>query len=60
MKKLNQECFVCNAKLLPNQSKINQEINLWVCLNCSGTEKEKQKVKELLVSLAEGFVCGCI
>jgi len=53
-------CFVC-GKLLEGESKIlNREVNLPVCVECSGTEKEKETAKKHLESLAEGFVCGCI
>ncbi|MFA5329091.1 MAG: hypothetical protein WC384_14955 [Prolixibacteraceae bacterium] len=35
-------------------------INLPVCNECKGTDREKNAVDELLEGLADGFVCGCI
>ncbi len=31
-----------------------------VCKNCNGTDNEKKIEKEVMESLADGFVCGCI
>ena len=55
-----KQCFVCGTKAGQDKLKINVEVNLPVCEKCSGSEQEREKVKELLDSLAEGFVCGCI
>ena len=52
-------CFVCSNKLEYVEDK-NKVTNLPVCKQCKGTDKEKIKEKELLDSLADGFVCGCI
>ncbi len=54
------KCFVCQTEVTAQNSKLNGEVNLPVCTKCQGTEKEKETVKELLESLADGFVCGCI
>lgn len=53
-------CFVCLENVNVKESRINVAVTMKVCLSCSGTEKEKQREKELLESLAEDFVCGCI
>ena len=53
-------CFVCEHPYSENQVTLNTVVNLFVCHDCKGTENEKQKETELLDSLAEGFVCGCI
>ncbi len=56
----NKKCFVCQNEFLNNQLELNNEVNLLVCNSCKGTEKEKETVAELLDSLADGLVCGCI
>lgn len=53
-------CFVCEHPFSENQITLNSVVNLFVCRDCKDTENEKQKEAELLDSLAEGFVCGCI
>lgn len=53
-------CFVCKVEVTVENSLLNTEVNLLVCNNCKGTEKEKETVAELLDSLADGLVCGCI
>ena len=53
------KCFVCN-KILEQAEYKNEVNNLPVCEQCKGTEHEKAKEKEVLDSLADGFVCGCI
>ena len=60
MEVINKYCFVCNIDISKVDSELNNEVNLPVCNECKGTEKEKEKIKELLESLADGFVCGCI
>lgn len=60
MKNVNTSCFVCKDKNKKNNFELNIEVNLPVCNNCKGTEKEAQTVKEYLASLADDFVCGCI
>lgn len=60
MKKGKRKCFVCEAPILEETYLLNKEVNLPVCEKCKGTESEKKKVEELLDSLADGFVCGCI
>lgn len=56
----DKKCFVCEHTFSENKVSLNNEVNLFVCHDCKGTEHEKQKEAELLDSLAEGFVCGCI
>ena len=53
-------CFVCQFETTNENSILNLEVNLRVCKNCAGTPLEKEKVIELLDSLADGLVCGCI
>jgi len=60
MKGLNHRCFVCQVDVTKENSVLNAEVNLPVCNACRGTEKEKEAVAELLDSLADGLVCGCI
>jgi hypothetical protein len=55
-----RECFVCKKPLSEGDHGINREVHLAVCGNCQGSDEEKAKVAELLDSLAEGLVCGCI
>ena len=52
-------CFVCGKKLEEIKN-INMVTNLPVCNDCKDSDQEKQKEKEALDSLADGFVCGCI
>lgn len=60
MESISKKCFVCQAETTKESSELNQEVNLPVCKNCKGTPEEKEKVLELLDSLADGLVCGCI
>ena len=60
MKNIVNTCFVCGKEVNPENSQLNLMINLPVCSACKGTDEEKQKEKDYLESLAEGFVCGCI
>ncbi len=60
MKELNKKCFVCRKVVPSEKLELNTAVNLPVCNNCKGTEKEKEAVAELLDSLADGLVCGCI
>lgn len=60
MSDILKKCFVCQAEITKENSVLNQEVNLLVCQNCVGTPLEKDKVLELLDSLADGLVCGCI
>ena len=60
MSDFNKKCFVCQNDVPTDKLELNQEVNLLVCYNCKGTPHEKQTVAELLESLADGFVCGCI
>ncbi len=57
---LSAKCFVCDNIFTEEGLKLNTTVNMYVCACCRGTENEKQKETELLDSLAEGFVCGCI
>jgi len=56
----NIKCFVCENQFDDQKTSLNKAVNMPVCENCKDTEAEKQKEDELLDSLAEGFVCGCI
>lgn len=60
MKELNKKCFVCQIDAPSQNLEINAEVNLFVCNKCKGTPGEKEAVTELLDSLADGLVCGCI
>lgn len=53
-------CFVCGQPVDPSDSLKNEELNLPVCRDCKGSEREKQAISELRDGMAEGFVCGCI
>lgn len=56
----NKKCFVCKNEIPHDKLELNNDVNLMVCNGCKGTEKEKDTVAELLESLADGLVCGCI
>jgi predicted metal-binding protein len=60
MNEIIKKCFVCQNDVPTHKLELNQAVNLMVCTSCKGTPKEKQTVNELLESLADGFVCGCI
>ncbi|MBK6284812.1 MAG: hypothetical protein IPF54_21205 [Draconibacterium sp.] len=60
MESTTKKCFVCQRETYKDNSELNLDVNLPVCTNCKGTKMEKEKVLELLDSLADGFVCGCI
>ena len=60
MGSINTSCFVCKKPVKPETAEINQVVNMPVCRECKGTEEEKTEEKEVLDSLADGFVCGCI
>ena len=60
MESLNKKCFVCKVEVTAENLELNIEVNLPVCNNCKGTVKEKETVAELLDSLADDLVCGCI
>ena len=60
MESLKRNCFVCQVETDDSNSKLNNEVYLPVCKNCEGSDNEKVKVMELLESLADGLVCGCI
>lgn len=57
---IKNSCFVCKHKIDKNTSSINKVVNMPVCKKCTNTDKEKKAEKEVLESLADGFVCGCI
>ncbi len=56
----NPRCFVCKSTLKKDQYRMNTSVMKPVCLQCAGSEKEKQSEENLLDSLADGLVCGCI
>jgi len=60
MAKADKNCFVCKMVVSDKSSELNLTVNLPVCRTCKGSVKEKKTEKELLDSLADGFVCGCI
>lgn len=60
MPDIKKKCFVCANEVATGELSINSEVNLLVCKTCKGTPKEKETVAELLDSLADGLVCGCI
>ncbi len=60
MTDFSNHCFVCGKDTDPQTSKKNQQLNLPVCDECSGTEAEKNAVEDLTEGMADGFVCGCI
>jgi hypothetical protein len=59
MSDFNATCFVCEKPVEKDCSR-NTMLNLPVCKNCEGTDREKKKEQELLEGMADGFVCGCI
>ncbi len=60
MKSITKKCFVCASETTQENLELNLEVNLPVCKKCKGTPSEKEKIAELLDSLADGLVCGCI
>jgi hypothetical protein len=60
MGSIKNTCFVCKKTVTPETSELNLVVNLPVCEGCKGSDMEKQVEKEVLESLADGFVCGCI
>ena len=57
---IKDTCFVCKAAITPETSSLNTTVNMPVCDLCKGSKQEKIEEKEVLDSLADGFVCGCI
>jgi hypothetical protein len=60
MENINKKCFVCEEPVNNENYSLNKVVNMPVCNHCKNSEHEKHKETELLESLAEGFVCGCI
>ncbi len=60
MLSIKDTCFVCKKAVTADNSSINTVVNLPVCSACKGTDNEKKEEQEVLDSLADGFVCGCI
>lgn len=56
----NRKCFVCELEVAAGNWQINNDVLLPVCIECIGTEMEKEKVEKYLDSLADGLICGCI
>lgn len=54
------QCFVCGIEIDPDLTERNINLNLPVCSDCQGTEKEQKMIQELNEGMADGFVCGCI
>jgi len=59
-KNINNVCFSCENPVIGTTFSINTRVNLPVCDNCKDSDKERTAEQELLKSLAEDFVCGCI
>lgn len=57
---IKNNCFVCKKAVTNDILVINTVVNMPVCQQCHGTEEEKKEEKEVLESLADGFICGCI
>lgn len=57
---IKNTCFVCKKVITLDAAKINKIVNMPVCNDCQGTESEKKEEKEVLNSLADGLICGCI
>lgn len=60
MKKQLTQCFVCGIDLKEGSYNVHEATLLPECDDCKNTDKERAKVSELLDSLAEDFICGCI
>jgi NAD-dependent SIR2 family protein deacetylase len=60
MEDFKNRCFVCKEEIDQDKIKRNSTVNLPVCENCNGTDKEKDMEEEYLDSLADGLICGCI
>ena len=60
MEGFSKRCFVCQTEITNENSELNREINLPVCIDCKGTKIEKLAVENYLDSLADDLVCGCI
>jgi hypothetical protein len=60
MSDFSKRCFVCCKEIDPDQMEKHKLLNLPVCTDCKGTDREKQAVDEHMEGMAEGFVCGCI
>ena len=54
------KCFVCEKLFEKIEMALNNTVNLYVCVKCQGTNKEKNREEELMEGQADGFVCGCI
>lgn len=53
-------CFVCETSITDTLFMIHSQVHLPLCLACKGSQREKNKVQELLESLAEDLGIGCI
>ncbi len=60
MENLGKKCFVCENPVNSENSSLNPVVNMPVCNLCKNSHNEKLKEAELLDSLADGLVCGCI
>lgn len=58
--KTSKKCFVCGNPVPADSYELNLQVNMPECNSCKGTEQEKKIVEEMLDSLADGLVCGCI
>ncbi len=57
---IKNSCFVCKKPISRETTELNPVVNMPVCPECKGSDREKKEEKEVLNSLADGFVCGCI
>lgn len=61
MSSINQKtCFVCQSAVGKDKYTMNMNVMLPVCKACQGSEAERSKESELLESLGDGQICGCI
>lgn len=60
MENFDKKCFVCEKPVNSENSSLNLVVNMPVCNQCKNSQNEKLKEAELLDSLADGLVCGCI
>ncbi len=60
MTDFSNQCFVCAIEIDPMISKKNKQLNLPVCDECCGTDRENRAIEDHLEGMADGFVCGCI
>lgn len=60
MPEFSNQCLACGKDIDPEHTPKNKQLNLPVCSDCQGTDREKKAIDEHLEGMADGFVCGCI